>query len=779
VEDDMSNRFKTTALLQAAFGVGTALVLASIPARAFGQNPAPANAGAAPASASTASELRDDELQEVVVFGRGETRQLQGVTAEQLDYLPAGTSPLKAIEKLPGVNFQSADPYGNYEWSTRIVVRGFNQNQLGFTLDGVPLGDMSYGNHNGLHVGRALPSENIGRVLLSQGAGALRTASSNNLGGTIEFFSRDPSGQFDGTVELTGGSDAARRYFGRLDSGEWGALGTRFYLSAADGTTDKWKGAGEQEQRAYNLKLVQPFATDSAGNAPSLTLFYNYSDRAEVDYQDLSFDILSRRGEDWDNWYPNWGGAVAAANACAASGFSNAVVCDDAYWNASGLREDRLGYAALDLPLGERLTLRATAYTHRNEGQGLWGTPYVPTPMGAPLSVRTTEYDIDRKGAILGATWTLGAHRIAVGAWAESNDFNQARRFYPEPNAAGPTQNFNEFLRDPLRTDWEYAFDTRTRQYSLEDDWQISDDLRVNLGFKALDVRNSARTLIGPNKTGSIEVDEPFLPQAGFAWDVGGGNELFGQYARNARAFVSANTAGPFSTTAAGFFAIRDVLQPETSTTAELGWRFGRGAVSGVVTAYRVRFDDRLLAIQQGPGILGNPAVLANVGSVTTNGVEAALQWRAARHLNWFNSLSWNDSQYDDDFLNNGQIVAVSGKQVVDAPQTMLKSELAYDDGRLFARVDGQYVDERFYTFLNQGSVDAYSLFNASIGYRFTEVLQLDDLTVQAAVTNLGDRNYISTIGSNGFVNADPAGTSQTLLRGAPRQFFLSLKARF
>ena len=37
-----------------------------------------------------------------------------------------------------------------------INIRGFNQNQLGFTLDGVPLGDMSYGNTNGLHISRAI-----------------------------------------------------------------------------------------------------------------------------------------------------------------------------------------------------------------------------------------------------------------------------------------------------------------------------------------------------------------------------------------------------------------------------------------------------------------------------------------------------------------------------------------------------------------------------------------------------------------------------------------------
>jgi 2,4-dienoyl-CoA reductase-like NADH-dependent reductase (Old Yellow Enzyme family) len=124
---------------------------------------------------------------------------------------PAGTSPLKSIEKLPGVNFQSADPYGAYEWSTRIVVRGFNQNQLGFTLDDVPLGDMSYANHNGLHISRAILSENIGRVVLSQGTGALGTASTSNLGGTIQFYSDDPRGVFGVGVNGSYGSDDAQR----------------------------------------------------------------------------------------------------------------------------------------------------------------------------------------------------------------------------------------------------------------------------------------------------------------------------------------------------------------------------------------------------------------------------------------------------------------------------------------------------------------------------------------------------------------------------------------
>ena len=719
----------------------------------------------------------DRVVEEVIVLGRGETRQVQSITAQQMEHLPAGTSPLKAIENLPGVNFQSADPYGAYEWSTRIVVRGFNQNQLGFTLDGVPLGDMTYGNHNGLHVSRAIPSENVARVALSQGAGSLDIASTSNLGGAVEFFSDDPQDTFGMEFQQMFGTDEARRTYVRLDTGELGT-GTRAYLTALDSNTDKWKGGGDQQQRMYNLKLVQPI-----GGA-TITGYYNYSDRAEIDYQDLSFDIIERRGWEWDNWYPDWQGAVGAAQACNATGQSDTVVCDDAYWNASGLREDNLGYLRLDLPIGESIDWATTAYLHQNEGQGLWGTPYVPTPGGAPLSIRTTEYDIDRKGALTAITWTLGRHEINAGAWIESIDFTQARRFYDEPSRESPTRDFEEFQSNPMVTQWEYDFDTDTVVFHLQDTIALTDSLRVNAGFRAVNTENTITTVVGTPKSGSIETDESFLPQVGINWAMTDEHEVFAAAAQNVRTFVGSNTSGPFSTTAAAFNSFRDTLEPETSTNYELGWRFRGFSIETVLTAYHVDFEDRQLGISQCVGILGCPSVIANVGSVKTNGVEAALSWRFADDFTWFTSAAWNQSEYDDNYTvadSNGNpvLIEAAGKQVVDAPEILAQSELAYDNGRVFARLDANYVDERYYTYLNNGSVDAYTLLNAGIGVRFADVGVVSELTVQADFTNVTDETYISTIGSNGFVNSDPSGTTQTLLRGAPRQAFLSVKAKF
>jgi iron complex outermembrane receptor protein len=142
------------------------------------------------------------------VLGQGQSRQVQTITTTQIEVLAAGSSPLRAIEKLPGVSFQSADAFGAYEWSTRVAIRGFDQSRLGFTLDGVPLGDMSYGNYNGLHISRAVTSEDLGKVELAQGAGSLSTASTSNLGGTLQFFTRDPSSEFHVQTNATVGSDS-------------------------------------------------------------------------------------------------------------------------------------------------------------------------------------------------------------------------------------------------------------------------------------------------------------------------------------------------------------------------------------------------------------------------------------------------------------------------------------------------------------------------------------------------------------------------------------------
>ena len=762
-------------------------------------------------------------LEEITVFGAGQVRQVSALTAEDIATAAPGTSAIKVLDKLPGVSFQSSDPWGAYEWSTRISVRGFAQNQLGFTLDGVPLGDMSYGNHNGLHISRAISSENIGSTLLSQGAGALGTASSSNLGGTVAFYSRDPAKAVGVEAQLTAGAASTKRGYVRVESGELGSAGTRAYLSYTKQDADKWKGDGKQNQEQVNFKIVQPIGEGK------LSAFYNYSNRAENDYQDLSLAQINSLGYNWDNlsgpvgvdsanWQTmlfvsdNYGGANLPAP------FKTG---GEAYFNASGLRKDKLGGVSLNLPIAANADWDTTVYVHKNEGEGVWFAPNQSAPVGAPdgfggtiadiasIAVRTTEYSIDRKGFTSALSWTVGAHKINGGIWYEKNDFDQARRYYGLHRSA-PQRDSLKFMRDPYRTKWQFAFNTKTTQFFVQDTWTVNNALRLNFGFKSLDVKNQGTEQVIENTPvadctvvtggsapicGSLEAKKSFLPQVGFNYSLDGQSELFGDITRNMRAFVSAATGtGVFSTSANGLALLESSgVKPETSTTYEFGWRYNSSQIRAVATVYYVDFKDRLLVLTVGNGIVGNQNILQNVGGVRTKGAELGIDWHIAPNWGWYNSLSYNDSTYQDNVVTHTVVPVVpatipptfttvttitptEGKTVVDAPKSLFKSELSYDDGHAFGKLAIDCTGSRFFTYTNDQQVAAYTLVNLSAGYHWADIGFAKKLTVQGNVYNLGDSQYVSTVGSNGFGNS---GDGATLQVGAPRQFFASVSAQF
>lgn len=743
------------------------------------------------------AEATDD----IIVLGTGQARQVQELGAADIALDVAGISPLKAIDKLPGVNFQAADPFGAYEWSSRISIRGFSQNQLGFTLDGIPLGDMSYGNHNGLHISRAIISENVGRVEVAQGAGSLAAASSSNLGGTIEFFSRDP--KQDAGVEFSGtyGSEETKRAYVRLDSGELIPGGPLLTVSYAWQDAAKWKGDGVQRQQQVNARIVQP-----AGDGKFFG-FVNYSDRAENDYQDLSAEMIGRLGYDWDNTAKDWDLAVrvaqiyqnqvarAAYNAGIANGSipggtpfvpayagvgeafpAPILTVDDAYYDASGLRKDWLAGAGVEAPLTDNWTLKAMGYYHGNKGRGLWFTPYVTTPGGAPITIRTTEYEIERYGMVASSEFKLGANTLDFGVWYEDNNFNQARRFYGLADTIGaPSRGSLKFPKNPLATSWEFDFNTQTLQYHVQDTLDLG-RFQINAGWKGLRVTNEATPIVsGGLASGRTEAKDWFLPQAGLLFRLNDDNEVFASYTENMRAFESSATGGPFATTQAGFDALD--LKPETSTTYELGFRTKSSRFQGVLAGYYVDFKDRIIAFANGSGIQGNPAILQNVGDVRSWGIEAAGTFRVTPDLSLFASYAYNDSEYQDDVVNAANVVvaATAGKTVVNSPKHLAKGEVTWDNGNIFARLGANYTSRRYYSFENDASVGSFVVVDASIGYRFTAGM-LNGVTVQANATNLFDKRYVSTIGTNGFANR---GDSQTLLAGAPQQFFVTLKGDF
>jgi iron complex outermembrane receptor protein len=348
-----------------------------------------------------------------------------------------------------------------------------------------------------------------------------------------------------------------------------------------------------------------------------------------------------------------------------------------------------------------------------------------------------------------------------------------------------PTRDPLDFQSNPLFTQWEYAFDTTTTQIYLQDVWAITETLKINFGFKALEVESDVSTIFVSNPartlSGDINSRDSFLPQVGFVYEPTDGLEVFGGYTENMSAFVAAATSGPFaSQTQSVVDYVSSALEPETSKTVELGLRYQNDRFQGVAAFYYVTFDNRLLNASTAAPILGLPAVLSNVGSVETKGIELGGEYEITDNLSLYASYTYNDSQYEDDVLSSTGVVemATAGKTVVNSPRNLFKAELSYEQGGFFSALSLSYTGERFYSYENVGQVDATTVADLTLGYRF-EGGWMEGLEVQGNITNLFDEDYISTIGSGGFVARDPTGTAQTVLTAPPRQFFLSVKKAF
>ncbi|WP_294335036.1 TonB-dependent receptor [uncultured Sphingomonas sp.] len=746
-------------------------------------------AGTAFAQTAPAATLVDDTTpqsggDEIVVIGKGETRQTQTLSQNDIALLAPGTSPLKAIEKLPGVNFQAADPFGAYEWAERVSIRGFNQNQLGFTLDGIPLGDASYGNVNGLHISRAITSENIAQTRVSQGSGSIGAQATNNLGGTLEFVSSDPKEKLGADLSGTVGSDNFWRVFGRIDTGELTPGGTRAYVSYLHSDTDKWKGWGKQRVDQVNAKVVTPLTPELRAVGT-----FDYSDRRENDYQDMSLDMLKRLGYNWDNISNDYAKAILVSDVGANTGYTGATPTnpaagkvypapfanpDDAYYNAAGLRRDYLGSLGVETTSDSPIHGALKGYYHSNHGQGLWYTPYVNSPNGTPMSLRTTEYDI-RRGGVFGNIGTkIGINDVTVGGWYERNDFRQARRFYALTSRTDPGRDSLSFQSDPFFTQWYYKYQTDTVQYYVEDKIDLG-ALTANLGWKGFAVTNRATPIVaGSLASGRIKVTDWFQPHVGLNYRLDQNAELFAGFTQVTRAFVSAATSGPFATTQAGFNALTSgstKLKPEASDTYEVGGRYRSGIFTGSLAGYYVNFRNRLLAVTTSAGIVGNPAILQNVGDVRSIGFEATGDVRLPMGFGLFGSYSYNDSTYRDNVVTATAVIPTKGKTVVDSPKHMLKGEVTWAGQGFNARIGANYMSKRYFTYTNDQAVDGRVVVDATLGYKFD--LGGRKLEIQANATNLFDKKYISTIGTNGFGNS---GDNQTLMVGAPQQFFLTLK---
>lgn len=772
---------------------------------------------ATPAMAADAADAADasggsDDAGTIVVTGKT-TRSVTQVSAVEIQKVLPGISPLKAIQTLPGVTFLTADPWGNNEQNISLFIHGFNAQQLGYTLDGVPLGDQQYGNYNGLSPQRAIISENVGRVTLASGAGDLGTASTSNLGGTIDTFSSDPKQEMGGTIAQTFGSHSTFRTYGRIDSGTFGD-GNALYVSGLRHKAKAWDFNGKQGGYQANAKFVHDGANGK------LTIYGAYSDKIEPNEDATVITVANRATAPYTRpfFYPDFAGALNYL----ASGAYKAAGSNYRNYYSDAQRTDWLGYIKYDWNISDRIVWSNQAYYHHDDGVGVVAGPidvaglpglfakYYPNLTAAQLSTkfggsgfatRTTEYRIDRGGLLSTLRVELGNHQIELGGWYERQDSSAHRRWYALDvnNPSTPYQRPKDSLT-PLITQYGSIIKVDEIQTHIQDSWHVLPTLTVLGGFKSTFQKATQRVPVQPipgSFTGStalpvgkLNTNKEFLPQLGLLWEATPNEQVFVNAQQNIRQFQTSAAAGlsPFALGSQQVFDdFKKTVKPETSWTYEIGVRTQHALDLGFITGfegqisyYHVDFKNRLLALSPTTvitSIASGAAVIQNVGSVKTDGVDIAGTLRFGPHFSIYNALSYNNSRYQDDYkVGIAQtVVPTSGKKVPGSPDWLNKTVVTASYGIFDAQLVGDYMGKRFATYTNDLSVPAYFTLSGRIGAKIplSEGAFVREINVSLNVTNITDKKGASTLSIG-----QPTGTFNQFPL-APRQVFGTVSVGF
>lgn len=799
--------------IEALYGLTTltacALTLAANPARAA-ETVAVVAAAAAGATADNNTAAGKATLQTVEVTVK-RTRSASALTAQEVQTLLPGTNPIKALQTLPGVSFQTADPWGNNEQNSSLFIHGFSAQQLGYTLDGIPLGDQQYGNYNGLSPQRAISSENVRSVVLSSGAGDLGTASTSNLGGTIETFSSDPRAVRGVSFEQTFGSYSASRTFVRFDTGNFGE-GNSAYLSVLRQDARAWDFNGKQGGQQVNGKLVKAIGADR------LTLYFNYNDKTEPNEDSIvrspteKFQPTTR-----PFYYPDFAGYQAYLNPTTST---TPAADGNNYRNyySAAQRTDWLGYAKYDLHLSDRAQWSNQLYLHRDLGAGLVAGPIgvagLPALFGvyfpnqnlkqvfgnSGVALRTTEYSIHRSGLLSQYEIELGEHRLQAGVWMEHNNATAYRRWYGF-DVNQPTSPYDQPSGTALITQYGSQIINDVVQTHVEDTWQVRPDVTLQAGFKSslqfargsFPVQQKAGSITGNSPAlpeGRIDTKSWFLPQLGAVWDASPRDQVYANVQKNLRQFVTYGAGGlsPWSLSSqAGFDLFKSSAKPETAVTYEAGIRSKRKVdnallteVDGQLSVYHVDFSNRLLQIASTPVISsinpGNP-ILTNVGNVRTDGIDFGGTLRFGNGFSFYNALSYNRSVYSDNYQTGaaGATVETKGKQVPGSPQWLEKFVLTAQLGPVEAQLIGDYVGKRFATYTNDQQVSSYFLSSLALSSKLPmlTLAGMQDARLRLTVSNLankqGDLNVLVGSATGGY-STYPI---------PPRQAFVTLSGSF
>ena len=730
---------------------------------------AQANAQAADTEASATEEkivvVGRRVSQTDIAIGTDEATNTIAVTREELLSAPSGISGLKMLESLPGFNVQTDGALGLYEFGNSVQVRAFQLSQMGFVLDGIPMGRSDA--FGGSPIFRYVDNENLGSVVASPGAGDVSAPSYSSLGPIASYNTVRPSEEMGGMVAVTVGDFDLQRTFVKLETGD--IDGFRAYVSRSKTDSDLWRGPGTIDREHIEAKALYEFGDSyiqatmvsndffdyDSPSAPASTFAsnYYYGYQASIPEGCVSADpgVYDFNGD----------GTIDDSDFTPVFTGSN---CTSYYEDRINIRDDKLYSLGFGTYLSEDIQLTATAYFEDKDGYGVSPDSYTNSlgiyedQAAAGLDVvhpRGVQYGLstvggEREGLVAGVSWFMGDHKVEFGGWVEQDTYNRTQaRLNKTGGSADGDVIWDEVVY--YRRDYTAVRDT-TQLYLKDTISLLDDDLVLEVGMKSLSIDYS---LDGYRDYNDYEIDgeegygpqhveadytNNFLPMVGAVYRLNDTDQLFASIAQNYA--LPAGTDDIFDN-AIGFAA--EAPKGEESDNIEFGYRTNSENYNGAVAVFYTRFDNRLIASSVLNPATGQPETFyVNAGASKAYGIEFSGVFQPEmfdRELYFNANVSYKKATLVDGFGSNP-----AGSQLPDSPEWLATGGVTYEPTEwLVANFSAKYTDTRYTDFNETYELKSYLVAQAYVDIGGSNSFGMpENMRLRFNVDNVFDKQVMS-----------------------------------
>lgn len=717
-------------------------------------------------------------------------------TRAALDKMRATSNPYQGLELLPGVNTFNHDATGLFGGGMRV--RGFNSDQMGFTVDGAPVNDSG---SFSVFPQEYTDAENMCELFVTQGTPDSDAPHVGASGGNIGIVTCDPK-EFGVKVQQTSGQLKLSKTFVRVDTGKLPfANGWSSFLSYSHAESEKWKGPGGATRDHIDFRSVLMLP-----NSSRLMVTALYNDSITNNYRTgTKAQFAANYMHDFSPTFIGNPTAVAGTRQApgtqpdsafygfALNPFKNAIITGKANLNLTQrLKLDIEPYfwygygtgGVQQFTLNEGGTFRGGVADVNGDGDRL----------DSVIVYRSSITKTHRPGATARVSFALPNHRLSTGYWYERARHRQTGPGTRVDNNGGITDLW-------LESDSNWVRNVDGSPFQLRDQLTISragnffvndtmgfmeEKLRVDVGVKAAyidrDFTNFANN--GGGQGLDYKAQKRFsetLPTFGARYQFDSANQVFMNVAKNFKA------PGNFSFQGAiigGVNRIESViarLQTETSISSDLGFRHYGKAITFSGSLFNSAFKDRLAR-----RFIPEEAITidTNVGDGRTRGIEVEMGTVPVNGFSAYISATYTQSRNESDLaVSATNIQPTGGKEFPDTPRWLSGVSLQYAQPLWYVKANAKYTGKRFSTLTNDESVPGYTVMGLDAGYLLGNLGFVKGVTLRANISNLFDRQYLaSNAGSGSLFTTNATGTgaqSPSYYAGAPRFSSLSVSATF